>query len=434
MLALLGFGTIVVFIVLVMMKKLWAVPALILVPLVFGLLGGFGEELGEMMVSGLQTTAPTAVMLGFALLFFLVMTECGLFEPVIKKILKVVGSDPVKIVMGTAVLTLIISLDGDGSTAVFIVFSSMYPIYRAARLNPLIMGVLVAIITPTMNWMPWGGPAARMATALRIDIADVVIPMIPAQLLTFASAFVIAYILGRMERRRLSKLHDEEVAAGLVEEDDNPLANRVPIPTTKVWFNFILTLVFLGSMVAELLPLPALALIAFSIAVTVNWPNVSMQAEKLKPHGWTVLVVVLLILAAGAFTGIIDETGMVDAMAQSLISVLPTGLGHSFSVITSFVSFPLLFLLSNDGFYFGIVPILAETGASFGVPPEVIAHSVLPGMFLHTLSPLNPPLYLAAGLLRTDFGSLWRFAFPWATLIAVCATVMGVITGAVWLF
>jgi CitMHS family citrate-Mg2+:H+ or citrate-Ca2+:H+ symporter len=432
MLALLGFLLIGTFIVLVMTKRLWAVPALILVPLVFGLIGGFGADLGDMMVAGIVDTAPTAVMLGFALLYFLVMTECGLFEPLIKKILKIVGDDPVKIIMGTAVLILCISLDGDGSTAVFITFSAMYPIYRYVGINPLIMGVLCAIICPTMNWLPWGGPAARMATALNIDISDVVLPMIPAQIITFAAAFVCAYSMGRRERARLAK----RAAEALVNAEGESIEHqpRVPVPTRFAWFNLILTVVFILSMVAELLPLPVLAMIAFSVAVTVNWPNVSTQTDKLKPHGWTVVTVVILILAAGAFTGIINETGMVQAMADSLVSILPSGIGHSFSVLTSLVSFPLLFVLSNDAFYFGVVPILSETGAAFGIPPDVIAHSVLPGIYLHTISPLNPPLYLAAALLRTDFGSLWRKAFPWCLATALAATVASIATGAVWLF
>ncbi|MDR2347982.1 MAG: citrate:proton symporter [Bifidobacteriaceae bacterium] len=433
MLAIIGFLLIATFIVLVMTKRLWAVPALILVPLVFGLIGGFGTDLGEMMVSGIVDTAPTAVMLGFALLYFLVMTECGLFEPLVRKILKVVGDDPVKIVVGTAILVLFISLDGDGSTAVFVTFSAMYPIYRQVGINPLIMAVLCGIICPTMNWLPWGGPAARMATALRIDVSDIVVPMLPAQLITFAVAFVFAYIMGRGERRRLNRKR-AEAALESAEAELDLGAPRVPVQTRNFWFNLILTLVFIATMLVELLPLPALAMVAFSVAVTVNWPKVSLQADKLKPHAWTVVTVVVLILAAGAFTGIVNETGMVNAMADSLVAILPSGLGRTFSVIVSLVSFPLLFVLSNDAFYFGVVPILAETGAAYGVPPEVIAHSVLPGIFLHTMSPLNPPLYLAAALLRADFGALWRKAFPWAIGIALSSTAAAIITGAVYLF
>lgn len=429
MLAWLGFGTIVVFTTLVMTKRLSAVAGLVLVPTVFGLIGGFGTELGDMMVSGIVDTAPTAVLLTFALLYFLVMTECGLFEPLVRKILSVVGEDPVRIAMGTAVLCTFLSLDGDGSTAAFVVITSMYPIYRQVGMNPIIIALILALISPTMNWLPWGGPAARMATSLRIDIADVVIPMLPALVLTVIGGHVFAYFLGRRERRRINAYQAEVASDPLVEESAS--APRVPIPTQYLWFNLVLTVVFILSMAVELLPLPALAMIAFSIAVTVNWPDLRVQSEKLKPHASAVVTVISLILAAGAFAGIINDTGMVTAMANALVTHLPESWGGGFAFVTALASGPLLFILSNDSFYFGVVPVLAETGKAYGVPPEMIAHSVLPGIYLHTLSPLSAPIYLVVALLRTDFGALQRFALPWLVGITLTAIAACALTGAI---
>jgi hypothetical protein len=225
MLAALGFGSIGVFTLLVMTKRISAVAGLILIPTVFGLLGGFGADLGNMMVSGVVDTAPTAVLLAFALLYFLVMTECGLFEPLIRKILSIVGEDPVRIVVGTAILIMCIGLDGDDSTAAFVVITSMYPIYRQVGINPLIIAMLLAIICPTLNWMPWGGPAARMAVSLEIDVADVVLPMLPALVLTLAAALVFAYFVGRGERRKLGA---RKAQAALVEEDGEASIGELP--------------------------------------------------------------------------------------------------------------------------------------------------------------------------------------------------------------
>ena len=438
MLALLGLGTITVFTTLVLLKRLSAVAALILVPTVFGLLGGFGTDLGNMMVAGIANTAPTAVQLTFALLYFLVMTECGLFEPLVRKILAVVGQDPVSIVMGTAVLCTFLSLDGDGSTAAFVVITSMYPIYRQVGMNPILIALILSMISPTMNWLPWGGPAARMATSLRIDVSDVVIPMLPALVLTVLGAYVFAYVLGRRERRliRARKAQAVPVAAGVdggagAEPEPSVGEPRVPIPTQYFWFNLALTVAFIASMTIELLPLPALAMIGFSIAVTVNWPDLKVQNEKLRPHAGSVVTVVSLILAAGAFAGIINDTGMVSAMANTLVRHLPESLGGSFAFVTALAAGPLLFILSNDSFYFGVVPVLAETGRAFGVPPEMIAHSVLPGIYLHTLSPLSAPIYLVVALLRTDFGALQRFALPWLIGITLTAIAASAVTGAI---
>lgn len=434
MLALLGFGTIGIFTVLVMTKRLSAVAGLILVPTVFGLIGGFGAELGEMMISGVVETAPTAVMLVFALLYFLVMFECGLFEPFVRRIIAAVGDDPVRIVVGTAILVMIVGLDGDGATAVLITVSSMYPIYRRVGINPLIIAMLLGIICPILNWMPWGGPAARMAVSLQIDVADIVVPMLPAFFISLAATLVFAYFIGRAERRRLSKLATSEQRP----EPDSDVASSAHAPRKVIeprnfWFNLALTLVLMVNLAIGIVPLPALAMGAFAIAITVNFPNLREQQDRLKPHAGTVVMLVTLILAAGAFTGILSESGMVEAMSNSIISIIPQDWGGAFAFVTAVLSMPLLIILSTDSFFLGVVPILAQTADAFGIPAEVIARAALTGMPLHSLSPLIAPIYFIATLLRTDIGTLQRFAWPWTLGVSAVAIVAATITGAIYL-
>lgn len=429
MLALLGFASIGLFTVLVMTKRLSAVAALILIPIVFGALGGFGVEMGKMMIRGIVQTAPTAVMLVFALLYFLVMYESGLFEPFIRKILAVVGDDPVKIVLGTTALVMITGFDGDGATAVLITVSSTYPIYRRVGVNPLIIALLLGLILPIMNWLPWGGPAARAAISLKIRVEDIVGPMIPALLLSLAAIILLSYYLGLSERRRLLK----QAAPGELANDAEPSPKaRQKIEPRNFWFNLALTIGLMVGLAVGIAPLPALVMAAFAIAATVNIPNVDEQQERLKAHGGTVLMLITLILAAGAFTGILSETKMVEEMAKSLISAVPQSWGPYFGFITSLLSMPLLVILSTDAFYLGVLPILGHTGAAYGVPPEVIARAALVGMPCHSLSPLIAPIYFVASLLRTDIGSLQRFAWPWALALSGVALVCAAITGAIY--
>ncbi|MFD4640830.1 CitMHS family transporter [Lentzea sp. NPDC058436] len=424
MLAVLGFGAIGLFTVLVMTKRMSPVAALVLVPLVFGLIGGFGADLGDMMISGIVETAPTAVMLVFALLYFLVMFECGLFEPFVRRIIATVGDDPVRIVVGTAVLVMIIGLDGDGSTTALITVSSMYPIYRRTGINPLIIAMLLGIICPVLNWMPWGGPAARMSISLGVDVKDVVVPMLPTFFITLAAALVFAYVLGRSERRRLKKVEETEAT--------EVHAPRKPMETRNFWFNLVLTIALMVSLALGLFPLPALVMGAFAIAATVNFPNIRVQQDRLKPHAGTVVVLVTLILAAGAFTGVLSESGMVEAMSGSILSVVPHSWGGAFAFVTAALSMPLLIILSTDSFFLGVVPILAQTGDAFGLPHEVIARAALIGMPLHSLSPLIAPIYFVATLLRTDIGSLQRFAWPWTLGLSAIALAAATVTGAIY--
>lgn len=120
MLSILGFMMIIVFMYLIMSNRVSALTALILVPIVFALIGGFAGGLGDMMLKGISDIAPTGIMLLFAILYFGIMIDAGLFDPIIKQILTFVKGDPLKIVVGTALLTMMISLDGDGTTTYMI--------------------------------------------------------------------------------------------------------------------------------------------------------------------------------------------------------------------------------------------------------------------------------------------------------------------------
>ena len=98
--------------------------------------------MGPMMLEGIQKLAPTGIMLMFAILYFGIMIDSGLFDPVISRILKGVSF---KIVVGTAILTIIVSLDGDGTTTYMITVSAMYPLYKRLGMNPLILAGVVML-------------------------------------------------------------------------------------------------------------------------------------------------------------------------------------------------------------------------------------------------------------------------------------------------
>ena len=205
-LTLLGFGMVITFMTLIMMKRLSPLVALILVPIVFALIGGFAPGMGEMMLDGIRKIAPTGVMLMFAILYFGIMIDAGLFDPIVGRILKIVKGDPLKIVVGTTVLALLISLDGDGSTTYMITVASMLPLYRRLKMNALNMTCLAMLASGLMNLTPWGGPTARAASALHVDPGEVFIPMIPAMAVAIVALLGLSFYLGLRERRRLGTL------------------------------------------------------------------------------------------------------------------------------------------------------------------------------------------------------------------------------------
>ncbi|MFL9829085.1 SLC13 family permease, partial [Rhodoplanes sp. SY1] len=113
MLAALGFATIGVFLLAIMTKRVSVLVALILIPLVFALAGGFGPTVGKMMQDGIIRVAPVGIMIMFAVLYFGLMLDVGLFDPLIDRLLKLVGGDPLKVTISTLILTMMVALDGD---------------------------------------------------------------------------------------------------------------------------------------------------------------------------------------------------------------------------------------------------------------------------------------------------------------------------------
>ncbi len=429
MLTVLAYSMVVVFMALIMTKRLPAVVALILVPIVFGLLGGFGSSLGPMMLDGIKKLAPTGVMLMFAILYFGVMIDAGLFDPVVRAILKLVHGDPRKIVVGTAILAMFVSLDGDGSTTYMITVSAMLPLYKRLGISRLVLACVIMLAGGVFNILPWGGPTARAASALGVDVGRIFVPMIPAMVCSALWVVFVAFILGTRERKRIGVVDLDSTSGG---DESTVHAGDPSIARPKLlWVNFLLTAALMTVLILELLPLPVLFMIAFAIAIMINYPKLQDQKERLTAHAANVLPVVSLIFAAGIFVGILSGTKMVDAIAASVIATIPDWMGPYLAIVTGLLSIPFTFFISNDAFYFGIVPVLAKAAALYGISPAEIGRASIIGQPVHLLSPLVASTYLLVGMAEVEFGDHQRYTLFWSLsaslVMLVAALVFGVI-------
>ena len=410
-LALLGFIMIIVFMVLIMTRKMSALIALIIVPTVFALIGGFYAGLGKYMLEGIETVAPTGIMLTFAILYFGVMIDAGLFEPVINQIIKIVKGDPVKIAIGTVILASLVALDGDGTTTFIITVTAMMPLYKKIGMSLYVLSTLALLSIGVMNMLPWGGPTARAISALHLSTEDVFIPIMPAMAAGILFAFVVAYILGKRSKRHITSATDidiEDVKKEETKEESLLKRPKMLIP------NAFLTVSLIVCLVMELLPIPALFMVWFGVAILINYPNLSIQNSVVKKHAGDVLAVISLVFASGIFTGIMDGTKMVDEMATALVHIIPDAMGNHFALITAILSGPFTYFMANDPFYYGILPILAESAEQFGISKVAMARVSVLGQPLHVLSPLYAAGYLLVGMLDIEYGTNQRIVIKWA--------------------
>lgn len=434
-LALLGFAMIAVFMTLVMTRRVSAVVALIVLPVIFALFAGAGPQTGAMMLKGVVQVAPTAIMLMFAILYFGIMIDAGLFQPLVRRIVAWAGENPVKLMLGHVALIAIVGLDGDGTTTVLVAASALLPVYRRLGVSILKFAVLGSLTFVLMNMSPWGGPTARVATALKIDPAELFLPMLPVVGSGLVAVFALAWWFGVQERGRLSALPkaapatdagpdtSDTALAGAFQSDPDALRPRL------IWLNLALTVILMAAVLLRLAPLPALFMLGTALALALNYPRLAQQSERVMAHAGNVLNVGLLVLAAGAFTGVMSETGMIKAMAGALLAVLPPEVGPFMAPITALISIPANFLLSADAWYFGILPVIAETAAPYGVTAEQIGRASLMGGPVHALSPLVAAVYLQCALLGVDLAALQRFAWKYAVGLCLVLTAAGLLFG-----
>jgi len=427
-LAFVSFGFTITFIIIIMRRYLSPIAALLIIPLFLLIVLGQLDQTGEFVIDGVGRIVPTLLTLIFAVLYFAIMIDRGLFEPVVRIVVRFAGNDPTKIMYASVILPGIIALDGSGTTAALISLSALLPIFNRLGLNKLMLVTLLVLSDMMAHIVPWGSPMIRVSGALHLDSGSFYPPLIPPILITFVSLFGIAYWFGRKETARLAALPGGLAALPSFHADDRPAYSRKD--RMLFVFNLSLTFALVVVMATAGKALAVAVMIAFVIALTVNYPRLSDQAKFLASHADRTLTVALLIIGAGAFTGIMTGSGALDAMANLSLTVMPDWLGDYMAPITAALSVPLTFMLSNDAFYFGVLPLFATMGQEHQIPVESIARAALIGQPLHAFSPLIAGIYFCCGLAKIEFGELQAFAIPWALLVSIIFFSAAWITGA----
>lgn len=431
MLAFLGFLTIAIFLYLILSKRVSVIVALILVPLIFGIFTSDIASLGAMILEGVTGVAPTGIMLAFAILYFGLMNNAGLFDPVISRVLKLVKGDPLKIVVGTAVIGMATHMDGSGASTFLITIPALLPLYDRLGMSRLVLAGVVALSAGTMNLVPWGGPTVRAASALGVDVNDLFNPVVPAMIVGLIWVLFVSYILGKRERKRLGI---QELQYDFNQElSEKELQLRRP---KLYWFNLILTVLTIIALIKVWLPLPIVFMVAFAIALIVNYPNPKEQQERITDQATGVITVVSIIFAAGIFTGVLSGTGMIEAMAQALVSFIPESTGSFMALIVALTSMPLSLVFTPDAYYFGVLPVLSETAGAYGIAPAEIGRAAILGQMTtgFPLSPLTASTFLLIGLAGVELGDHQRFIFKWAFGTTIVMTIVALLTGAISLF
>jgi len=457
MTTILAWSMIVVFLVLVMRKKLSPFTALIIVPLAFALIGSlaglYSEQitakwpeivnpnlwdqiriLGEFTLEGVRKTSTTGIMLLFAIFYFAIMLNAGMFDPITKAMIRFAKGDPLKVLVATAVVAAAVSLNGDGTTTTLIVCTAFIPLYKKLNIRMMYLGVLTILMNTIMNLLPWGGPTARVISVLS-DLngkdAEILRALLPGMIVATIYMLGVSVYLGMKERKRLGiqNLSNEDIEKLTTSVDPAELALKRP----KLFVvNLAMTVVLIAMLMMDnTFPSVFLFMIGTVLALMINYPKLKDQKERIQENAGDAVQVVILVLGAGAFTGLFTYTGFSDALTMSLTNIIPESFGRFWGLVVAIISAPGTFFLSNDAFYYGVLPVLAETGATYGFTHLELGVASLLGQAFHLLSPLVAFIYLLLAKTELDMFEWQKESAKWAlgifAIFIVIAGVFGIV-------
>lgn len=446
LLAVFGFAVIIITMILLMKGKVSPIVVMIAVPVVSGLLYYYikaftGGEVGVTEVFGLvagyvkkgvSTTTNNAILLLFSITFFGIMNDVGVFDVIVNALLKKAGTNVIAVTVATSLIAVIGHLDGATVTTVLVTVPALYPIYKKLNIRPQVLLLLTGAAMGVMNLVPWGGPTVRAATVLEMDANALWMSLIPIQVFGLVCAVGLGVIMGIIERKRGAGNVDLSAVNAADENSAEKKEHQDLVRPNLVWFNGLLVAALIIALALDLATSYVLFMMALALALVVNYPSMKQQDARIKAHAGGALIVAGTMLAAGAFVGVLGESGMLDAMTNVLLSLVPGFLGKYVHIIFGVLGLPLGMVTGTDAYFYGIMPLVIGVGESYGIAGINTAMAMLLGKNVSLLiSPMVPATYLAIGFTDVSLKEHIKFSFPWLFGISVLMVFAGVLMGIV---
>lgn len=423
MLLILALLMILSFIVLLSKNKLSIIGALSLVPLFFGILvvlltgatfGDLFQWITDAIFYGenkdgsvsMGVMSPGLLIL-FAVMYFDLMLNVGLFDPLCEFFIKKAKGDPLKVTLATVLTATVVTMNGDTTTTIIICVSAFLELYKFMDMKLAYLAILIVGPIGIFNQLPWGGPTIAASTAMNVPINALFKALLPGLLAAEVFMIILAYHLGKKERKRLGYHGGSDSAVDDLMMEKMLDSIREKDPELKrpkyIWFNFLLTMVILYLLIQGFAHGAVLFMIGSAIVLTVNYRNVSIINERIDAVASDALAPALATFAAGVFSGVLSGSGMATALAQGITMIIPDGLGVHMAPIYAIISAPAITFLPQDAFYFGIAKVVATVMGQYGILPLQSAVASMVGQAFRLISPVIPALFMLTASTEMNF-------------------------------
>ncbi len=431
-LATIGFVMVAILIFCLIRKVVIPPVAFILLPTIAALVAGFDPlVVNKFAASGISKMVSTVSLFVFSISFFSLMNDVGVFDPIVNALIKKAGTSIVLIFLATAAVGIIGHLDGSGATTFIITITAMLPMFKKLKMDNRALMLLVCVAIGVMNVCPWGGPTMRAATVLETDPNNLWHKLLPVQGVMLVITFVVAFLLSQVEKRRQKKLGLSADNGEIIEAPEAKAEDATKnIAGWKKLFNALLVIIVVVALMFTKFNPAYVFMLALAFALLVNISSLKEQNKKLKEYGVAAMAMVVTLFSAGIFTGVLSGTGMLNAMASAVVTVIPPDLGRYTHFIVACFAVPLIMCLGTDSFYFGLLPVVVGIASQFGVNPLDVACVLLVAENVGVMiSPLSPAMYLGLGLLEIDVGEHIKYSLPWIWGVSILSIVACIVLG-----
>lgn len=441
---------IVTFILLLSKNKLSIIGALALVPLFFGVLVvlftdatfvdlfdwitnalfySVNEETGKVSMG---VISPGLLIL-FAVMYFDLMLNVGLFDPLCEFFIKKAKGDPLKVTMATVLTATVVTMNGDTTTTIIICIAAFLELYRSLNMKLSYLAILIVTPIGIFNQLPWGGPTIAASTAMNVPINELFSALLPGLLAAEVFAIFLGYRLGKKERARVGWCSgaDSEIDSGMMEKMLASIREKDPeLKRPKLfWFNLILTIGILYLLIEGVAHGAVLFMIGSAIVLTVNYRNVADINERIDDIASDALAPALATFAAGVFSGVLSGSGMATALAEGMTMIIPNELGSHMAPIYAIVSAPAITFLPQDAFYFGIAKVVGEVMEQYGITSLQAAVASMVGQSFRLISPVIPALFMLTDSTEMNFVDFQKLYCRYCWPVIIIYIVVYVLTG-----
>lgn len=432
LLGLTGFVIVVLMVILLLKGKALPIAVFAILPIVGAFINGFTlEEIIGFVKAGVGTVWSMAALFVFVVTYFGIMSDVGMFDKLVEKLVKIANGRVVALLLVVSVVAMLGHLDGNSPTTYLITIPALLPLCKKLNIRTQSVMLVTCASVTVMNLVPWGGVINRTSIVLEMDSSQMWKEILPVQIFGLFSCIVLAVIVARIEIKRGAGAVTDGGGEDLTEvkmavTDEAALLRRPKL----LWFNVLLTIFVFVLLLATDIPNYVVFMIGCVLALSVNFPDIKEQENRIYAHAPKVVMLVATVLSAGVLVGVLNNSGMIVGMAEMIIKILPGFLAPHLHMVFGLLGGFIGLGVAPDPLYYGILPTLLEVMETYGIPAKSVTYALMiGGDSIFTLSPVIASTYLGLAVSGLSFKEHMKYSLIPLWILGIIMLIFAVMIG-----